>query len=372
MARTSDPTPFMRTALRLAQRGRGWVEPNPMVGCVLVRDRRVIGQGYHRRFGGPHAEVNALRDCARRGNSPRGATAYVTLEPCCHHGKTPPCTEALIAAKVARLVAAMRDPFPQVAGRGAASLRAAGIGVEFGLCDPEARRLNEAYLHRLATALPWVIVKWAQTLDGRIATASGDSRWVSNEASRRLVHQLRARVDAVVVGIGTVLADDPLLTARGVPVRRAALRVVIDPRLRLPERCALLRSAHGVLVATRQTDSLKAKRLQDRGVELFPLTGESRRADLAPLLGHLVERHRATNILVEGGAALTGSLLEQGLVNQVLAFVTPRILGDDKAIAAVSGLRCAAMRHARELSLRAVKRLGDDVMLDYRVVERRG
>ena len=197
--------------MALAVRGQGAVEPNPMVGCVLVRGGRVVGEGWHKRFGGPHAEVEALRAA---GRAARGATAYVSLEPCCHFGKTPPCTDALIAAGVSRVVAAMRDPFPKVRGRGRRLLEAAGIKVGMGLCEAEAMRLNAPYLKRQRTGRPWVILKWAQSVDGRIATRTGDSKWISSEDSRAQAHDLRGRVDAVIVGVGTVRADDPLLTCR--------------------------------------------------------------------------------------------------------------------------------------------------------------
>src|SRR5688500_7305813 len=213
----------MRRALALARRGWGRTAPNPMVGAVVVRDGVVVGEGWHAEFGGDHAEVMALREAGERA---RGATLYVTLEPCCHHGKTPPCTKAVIAARVGRVVCAMADPFPRVAGDGIAELRSTGIAVAIGVCEAEARVLNAPYLTLLGKGRPWVIAKWAMSLDGRIATRTGDSKWISGEASRRLVHELRGRVDAVMVGSGTALADDPLLTARP-PGPRTAARVVL-------------------------------------------------------------------------------------------------------------------------------------------------
>src|SRR5262245_3997728 len=229
----------MRRALELAERGRGYVEPNPLVGAVVVRDRHVVGEGWHERYGAAHAEVNAL---AAAGEAARGATLYLTLEPCCHQGKTPPCTEAILRAGVGRVVAAMRDPFPEVAGQGAARLQAAGVAVELGQGEPDARRLNAPYLKLLASGRPYVHAKWAMTLDGKIATRTGDSKWISNEASRRHVHELRGRMDAIVVGIGTVLADDPLLTARP-PGPRTPARVVLDRRGRTPLTSNLARTA---------------------------------------------------------------------------------------------------------------------------------
>ena len=229
----------MRRAVELAERGRGHVEPNPLVGAVIVRDGQIVGEGWHKKFGQAHAEVNAFTSA---GEAARGATLYVTLEPCCHHGKTPPCTDAVIRAGIARVVAALQDPFPQVAGQGAALLRAAGIPIEFGVCAKEARRQNAPYLKLLATGRPYVHAKWAMSLDGKIATRTGDSQWISNETSRRRVHELRGRMDGILVGIGTALADDPLLTARP-PGPRTACRVILDSKGRLPITSQLVRTA---------------------------------------------------------------------------------------------------------------------------------
>lgn len=234
----------MYQALALAEQGQGWVEPNPMVGCVLVKDGRELGRGYHQQFGGPHAEVNALEDAKKRSEEVCGATVYLTLEPCSHFGKTPPCADALIQAQVARVVVAMVDPDPRVSGRGIERLREAGIEVVVGVCQPQAQQLNEPFTKRVTTGLPWVIVKWASTLDGKVATHTGHSKWISSPASRKLVHDIRARVDAVMVGIGTVLVDDPQLTARGVAVKRVARRVVIDPELRMPPPSKQIGRAH--------------------------------------------------------------------------------------------------------------------------------
>src|SRR6516225_9006543 len=245
---TSSDEPWMRRALELAERGRGHVEPNPLVGAVVVRDGVNVGEGWHRRYGEAHAEVNAL---SAAGEAARGATLYVTLEPCCHHGKTPPCTDAILRAGVGRVVAAMLDPFPQVAGRGADILRAAGVAFEVGVLEAEARRLNAPYLTLLREGRPYVLAKWAMTLDGKIATRTGDSKWISNKASGCRVHELRGRVDAILVGVGTALADDPQLTARP-PGPRTATRVVLDSRCRLPLMSQLATTARIVptLVAT--------------------------------------------------------------------------------------------------------------------------
>ncbi|MEO1236161.1 MAG: bifunctional diaminohydroxyphosphoribosylaminopyrimidine deaminase/5-amino-6-(5-phosphoribosylamino)uracil reductase RibD [Planctomycetota bacterium] len=338
----------MDRALELAARGRGLVEPNPMVGAVLLRDGEVVGEGFHERFGGPHAEVNALADARRRGVDPKGLTMVVTLEPCSHRGKTGPCAEALIEAGMGRVVVAMVDPFPEVAGRGLARLREAGVEVDVGLREAEARRLNEAFIKRVTTGLPWVTAKWAQTVDGRTATASGDSQWISNERSRVRVHEWRGRVDAVMVGVGTAIADDPLLTARPVDpvlVRRVARRVVADRSGRLPK---------------------DAKLLHDGGPPVTVIDGELR-AGLCRLAEEGV-----TNVLVEGGATLIGALLADGLVDQLLVFTAPKLIGDAEAAPAVRGLTCEAIGRAVALELVGVERLGDDVLLDYRVENRSG
>ena len=368
----SDAT-IMKRALRLARRGEGFVEPNPMVGCLVVRDQTIIGQGYHRRFGAPHAEVEALEDCRARGQDPAGADVFVTLEPCCHEGKTPPCTAALVAAGVGCVHVAMEDPFDLVSGRGIEALRRAGHHVRIGVCESEARLMNAPYLKRTANGLPWVITKWAQSVDGRIAAADGESRWISNERSRRGVHRLRARVDAILVGIGTVLADDPKLTARGVRLRRRARRVVLDPQLRLPLTAQLLQGADlRVTVATRQNpDRAKAARLAERGVEIIELPPADREGSLLamrPLLNHLAQRHGATNVLAEGGGKIFGALFADELVDQVLVYVAPRIMADTRAVAAVDGLASHGVAGAPSLKLLGVKRIDGDVLLDYRVV----
>ncbi|MEO6808638.1 MAG: bifunctional diaminohydroxyphosphoribosylaminopyrimidine deaminase/5-amino-6-(5-phosphoribosylamino)uracil reductase RibD, partial [Isosphaeraceae bacterium] len=270
---------WMRRALAEAERGRGAVEPNPMVGAVVVREGRIVGVGHHARFGGPHAEVVAL---ARAGEAARGATLYVTLEPCCHIGKTPPCVESVIRAGIVRVLAAMPDPFPKVSGGGFAKLKEAGVSVEVGLEQTAARRLNAPYLKRLITGFPYVTAKWAMTLDGKTATGSGDSRWISGSRSRALVHELRGRVDAVAVGIGTALADDPQLTARP-PGPRQAVRLVLDSSARLPINSQLARTAREVPVWIAVNDRASADRLtalSDLGCEVLSFPG----SDSIPVL----------------------------------------------------------------------------------------
>jgi diaminohydroxyphosphoribosylaminopyrimidine deaminase/5-amino-6-(5-phosphoribosylamino)uracil reductase len=377
---------YMARALSLARRGQGFVEPNPMVGAVIVRDGVIIGEGYHQRYGKAHAEVNALADARGRGHEVAGATMYVTLEPCAHEGKTPPCAKAIIEAKIGRVCCAMIDPFEQVAGRGVAMLRQAGVEVEVGVLEQEARALNRPFLKRLATGRPWVVLKWAQSLDGKIAAAGGDSRWISSAASRRLVHQWRGRMDAVLVGIGTALADDPQLTARDVRPRREALRVVVDPQLRLPVTSQLLRPCddrsgdiHPLLIAasaaTLSDQQAKADQFRQRGVKFFPLEtlghstmGQGRaEMDLAPLMAHLAQEHQATNVLVEGGGVLHGSLLRQALADELRVFACPRIVGDERARSGIAGMNCQTMEEARAVTFLSSRKSGEDVLLAYLV-----
>ncbi len=316
----------MRRAIELARRGEGLVEPNPMVGAVVASPAgEVLGEGWHEAFGGPHAEVRAL---AAAGGSARGATLYVTLEPCCHHGKTPPCTDAVIAAGVGRVVVAAGDPFPEVAGRGVAALRAAGVAVETGLCEAEAVRLTAPFRMLVSRGRPWVIAKWAASLDGRLAAAPGGDRWISSPESLRLVHELRARVDGVLVGIGTALADDPLLTTRPAGPRRAT-RIVLDGSARLPRESRLVQSARDwpLLVAVGPAATAqRIEALRAVGCEIWQ-GGEgdpgSRLDEFLRELG----RRRMTNLLVEGGAAVLGSFFSRGLVDEIHAFTAAKILG---------------------------------------------
>jgi diaminohydroxyphosphoribosylaminopyrimidine deaminase/5-amino-6-(5-phosphoribosylamino)uracil reductase len=319
---------YMTRALAEAGRGRGAVEPNPMVGALVVRDGQVVGVGHHERFGGPHAEVVALRRAEERA---RGATLYVTLEPCCHHGKTPPCTDTILSAGVRRVVAAMRDPFPRVDGGGFAILRAAGVEVEVededGAIAAEARRLNGPYLKRLATGLPYVTAKWAMTLDGKTATGTGDSRWISGPRSRALVHEVRGRMDAILAGIGTALADDPSLTARP-PGSRTPARVILDGSARLPPSSQLAATAREVPVWLAVTDRAHTDRLEALEalgclILRFPGSGP---VPILPLLEELGQRG-VTNLLVEGGGTVLGAFLDAGAVDEVDVFLAPKIEG---------------------------------------------
>ncbi len=352
---------WMRRALDLAERGRGHVEPNPLVGAVIVRDGQIVGEGWHQQFGAAHAEVNAL---AQAGSAAPGATLYVTLEPCCHHGKTPPCTAAVIRAGITRVVAALEDPFPQVAGRGAALLRAAGIPVEFGVGAAAARRQNAPYLKLLSTGRPYVHAKWAMSLDGKIATRTGDSKWISSEASRRRVHELRGRMDGILVGIGTALADDPLLTARP-PGPRTACRVILDSHARLAAVSQLVQTARQVptLIAVSAQAKNAPAALSAAGCEILAVPGDAEgRPDIMRLLDEL-GRRRWTNLLVEGGAAVLGSFFDRDAVDEIHAFVAPKLIGGAEAKSPIAGRGVDAIVQSAGWTTESIENLDGDAYL---------
>jgi diaminohydroxyphosphoribosylaminopyrimidine deaminase / 5-amino-6-(5-phosphoribosylamino)uracil reductase len=353
---------FMSLALELAERGRGWVEPNPLVGAVVVRDGHVVTEGWHEKFGQAHAEVNALRQAGEAAN---GSTLYVTLEPCCHFGKTPPCTDAVIRAGIRRVVVAMLDPFPQVAGRGAAVLRQAGIVVEVGIGEAAARRLNAPYLKRLRTGRPWVHGKWAMTLDGKIATRTKKSQWITGEKSRARVHELRGKMDAIVVGRGTLVADDPLLTARP-PGPRTATRVVLTATGEgLPDKCRLLESVQAapILIVTSAGCAKKLAPWRERGADVLELPpSASGVLDVKSLLTELAGRGM-TNVLVEGGAGTLGSFRDAGEIDEVHAFIAPKLFGGDGAMSPIAGFGIAEIGEATNLSDCRVEQVGDDVLV---------
>lgn len=366
---------FLDLAARLAWRGFGRVEPNPMVGAVLVREGRIIGRGHHRVYGGPHAEREAITDAQRQAEPTRGATLYTTLEPCTHVGKQPPCVPAIVEAGIRRVVVACADVNPVAAG-GAAALRQAGVQVDFCADSPGAIRVSEPFLRRVRTGRPLVIVKWAQTVDGRIATRTGESRWVSGARARARVHRMRARVDVVLTGIGTVLADDPQLTVRcGAPPRRVAARVIMDTALQTPLDSALVRTAGQTptLIACAQ-DSVHDAAIRERaewyrnaGVALLPAarSAPGGRVDPGAVLKHLAAERRAATVLVEAGPRLVGSLLRAGLVDVVVVYVAPIVLGDEHGRPAASGRIAPRFADADRFGLIRVSRVDDDVELVY-------
>lgn len=340
---------YMRSALKLAQRGVGAVEPNPAVGCLIVKAGQVVGRGWHRKFGGPHAEINAIEDCKTLGVSPAGATMYVTLEPCCHYGKTGPCTDAIVGAKLAKVVVATLDPSKHAGGQGIEQLRNAGIGVQVGVCETEAKLLNAPFIKFVATGRCWVVLKWAQSIDGKLAYHGQDGRGVegmavtrriSNEESRKDVHKLRRRAGAILVGIGTVLADDPLLTARPSPAPprggaskgKKPVRIVLDSHLRIPSGCKLLATAKEapVLILTSeraiQANPQAAEEIAQKGAELLGYPGTQGRSNLHFLLDELSKRGIA-QLLVEGGPAVITSFLKERLADEIVVYISPKILG---------------------------------------------
>jgi diaminohydroxyphosphoribosylaminopyrimidine deaminase/5-amino-6-(5-phosphoribosylamino)uracil reductase len=369
---------WMQRALELAARGQGRVEPNPMVGCVLVQDNRLLSEGWHEFFGGAHAEVNAIRNAQ---GSVAGCTAYVTLEPCSHFGKTPPCADALIEAAVRRVVIAQPDPNPLVAGKGIERLKSAGIEVDVDVCQNPAADLLAPYLKRTTLQLPWIIAKWAMTWDGKIATASGDSQWISNEQSRSVVHQIRGRVDGIMVGINTVLKDDPLLTARPAGVRQAT-RIVLDSQARTPIESQICRTANEfrtLIAVGPDAEVAKIERLRSTGCEVWqaetdgPATGLSKQAHshsanarLMSLLSEL-SRRRMTNVLVEGGSELLGSLFDLRQIDEVHLFLGGKMLGGREALTPMGGTGLPKMLESQSLTIRSLTQFENDVYLVGRV-----
>ncbi|HKJ76205.1 MAG TPA: bifunctional diaminohydroxyphosphoribosylaminopyrimidine deaminase/5-amino-6-(5-phosphoribosylamino)uracil reductase RibD [Gammaproteobacteria bacterium] len=346
----------MARAVRLASKGLYTTDPNPRVGCVLVADGEVVGEGWHEYAGGPHAEVHALEQA---GEKARDATAYVTLEPCCHHGRTGPCSDALVEAGVARVVVAAGDPNPRVSGEGLGRLQAAGIEVEEGLLRGQAEALNPGFVRRMRDGRPFVRSKLAMSLDGRTAMASGESRWITSEAARTDVHRLRARSSAIVTGIGTVLADDPSLTVRleDLPEPRQPLRVVLDPRLSLPESARMLSLPGRTLVVTAADDPEQQERLEAAGAEVLRLPGGPDSIDLPAMLEEL-GRREVNEVLLETGATLSGAMLQAGLLDEIVVYMAPLLMGDGaRGLFHLPGLEEMAGRVELEIDeMRAVGR----------------
>lgn len=347
----------MTRALELAERGRGHVEPNPLVGAVVVRDGTIVGEGWHEKFGNAHAEINALAQAEERA---RGATLYVTLEPCCHHGKTPPCTDAVVRAGIRRVVASMLDPFAAVAGRGLAILREAGVEVEVGLGGPAAHRLNAPYFMRLRAGRPWIHGKWAMTLDGKIACFTGSSKWITSEAARAKAHELRGRMDGIIIGRGTLLADDPLLTARPAGARVATRIVLTSGQQPLPDDCQLLRTldAAPVMVLTSEQGSLQMDSWKQRGAEIVAVP-QLNVANALAILG----KRGTTNVLVEGGAGVLGSFLDEGLIDEVHAFIAPKLIGGLRAPSPIAGRGVADILDAIPFADCRIEQMGGDCII---------
>ncbi len=356
---------YMKLALSLARKGRGYVSPNPMVGAILVKKGRITGRGYHQRFGGNHAEINAIRNA---GGNVAGSTLYVTLEPCCHEGKTPPCINSIIEHKIARVVIGSIDSNPLVCRQGINYLQNSGIEVKTGVLENECRKLNEIFFHYMETGLPFVTIKYAQTLDGRIATLTGDSQWISSEASLKFAHRLRAEHDAVLVGIGTVMKDDPQLTVRLVRGRNP-LRVVVDSGLNISKKAKIIKdtSPAPTLIATvKKASDPKLRSMAGSGAEIITVdSGRNGNVDLKKLFKILAER-KVSSILVEGGAQIITSVLKDNLANRMVTVIAPKIIG--KGIEAVGDLNIRNLGSAKILSIQKIERRGDDIIVDSRLI----
>jgi len=355
----------MKMALRLAAFGIGQVEPNPAVGCVLVRDGKVIGKGYHKKFGEAHAEINALTDCRVRGEDPAGATMYVTLEPCCHHGKTGPCTDAILEARIAKVFVAMSDPAEHANGRGIRQLRGAGLDVEVGLCEHYARLLNAAYIKYVRTHRPYVIVKWAQSLDGKLAwKPDSGRRWISGPLSRRDAHRLRRASQAILTGVNTILDDDPLLTPRP-PKGKSPLRVILDSQLRILLRRKVMNTRRfGSLLFTTETGVVgqdkKIDRILSKGVDVTVVPEVQGHCGLKTVLTELARRE-VQQVLVEGGPALIAAFLEEGLADAVRIYIAPVLLGDQGHKPLSDAM--AALTRPTSLTDPEIKTFGHDVCI---------
>lgn len=352
---------FMARALRLAELGLNTTTPNPRVGCVIVRSGAVIGEGWHRRAGEAHAETHALQAA---GSNTHGATAYVTLEPCSHHGRTPPCAEALLAAGVTRVVAAMQDPNPQVAGQGMSLLASAGVVAECGLLEAEARELNIGFVSRMSRGRPWLRMKLATSLDGKTALQNGASQWITGSAARHDGHRWRARACAILSGIGTVRDDDPQLNVRAVATSRQPLKVVVDSALELPLESRVLNDG-GVLVATASEDCEKSAALRGRGAEILCLPNAVGKVDLPALLDEL-GRREINELHVEGGFRLNGAMLAAGLVDELLFYLAPCLIGN-AALGMFDLPALAALEDRRRLTIRDLRMIGPDVRILARI-----
>ena len=355
---------YMRLALQLAEQGCGYVSPNPMVGAVLVKDGRIIGQGYHERYGSLHAERNALASCTE---SPEGATLYVTLEPCCHFGKTPPCTEAILQSRIRKVVVGSHDPNPLVAGKGIEQLRKLGVEVVEGVLKEECDKLNKVFFHFIQTGTPYVVLKYAMTMDGKTAAYTGASQWITGEAARRRVHQDRHRYRAVMTGIGTVLADDPLLTCR-IEGGRNPLRILCDTHLRTPLTSQIVTTAKEVptIIATCCTDFKRQEPYCRAGCRILMIPEKDGHLDLSQLMTRLGEE-KIDSILLEGGGILNWSALQSGIVSKVQAYIAPKLFGGTNGKTPVAGMGVPSPKDAFFLTNSTVAYVGEDILIESEV-----
>ncbi|MBO7460327.1 MAG: bifunctional diaminohydroxyphosphoribosylaminopyrimidine deaminase/5-amino-6-(5-phosphoribosylamino)uracil reductase RibD [Bacteroidales bacterium] len=360
---------LMRRAIELAKKGGGYVHPNPLVGCVVVKDDEIIAEGYHEKYGEFHAERNALTRCQ---SETKDASLYVTLEPCCHYGKTPPCTEIIIEKGIKKVFVGILDPNPLVAGKGVKILQDAGIEVEVGLCEDEIREMNKVFLKYITTKRPYVIMKTAMTLDGKIAAYTGDSRWVTNEQSRKLVHELRSEMAAVMVGIGTVLADDPMLNVRLEGEHHQPIRIVVDSNLRIPIDSQLVKTAkeYRTIVATTVSDNCRdARPCVSTGIELIQCKSNNNHVDINDLMTKLGAMG-IDSILLGGGGTLNAAFLEAGCVDEVWAFIAPKIIGGEGAKTPVSGKGIDKMSDAIQLQNIDIQNINGDILIKGKICSR--
>lgn len=358
-----DDTQYMRLALELAKKGCGCVNPNPMVGAVIVKNGEIIGEGYHQRYGEAHAERNALANCI---TSPRDSTIYVTLEPCCHYGKTPPCTEAIIESGIRKVVIGVKDPNPVVAGKGAEILRQHGIEVIEGILVEECLKLNEVFFHYVKTKTPYVVMKYAMTMDGKIATRTGNSKWITGEEARRRVHEDRHRYSGIMVGVNTVIADDPLLTCR-IENGRNPIRIICDTDLRTPANSQIVTTASVIptIIATSSLDLEKTRIYIDAGCEVMEVSEKDGHIDLNELMIKLGEK-KIDSILLEGGGILNWSALKSGIVNKVQAYVAPKLFGG-LGKTPIAGLGVEIPDEAFLLTDTTITMLGNDILIESEV-----
>ena len=360
---------YMRRAIQLAVEGEGKTRPNPLVGAVVVKDGRIIGEGYHTKYGSLHAEREALADCKRRGETPQDADIYVTLEPCCHTGKQPPCTEVLVEAGVKRVIIGSSDPNPLVSGKGIEFLKQHKIQVETGFLKEECDELNPVFFHYITTGKPYVALKYAMTADGRIATVTGASKWITGEAAREHVQRLRNRYASILAGINTVLSDNPMLNCR-LPGGVNPLRIVLDSSLRIPLDCDLVQTAREIplLVVCGAAPEAKKEALEKLGAEVLALPGADGRPDLAALVSEL-GRRGVDSLLIEGGSQVHYSALNAGIVNHIYSYVAPKIFGGARALGPVSGAGAEQVSDAFQLCRKGPQILGDDILIEYEVAK---
>lgn len=353
---------YMSRALELAKRGEGYVSPNPMVGAVIVKNGRIIGEGWHERIGGLHAERNAFKHCIEDCT---GATIYVTLEPCCHWGRTPPCTDAIIEHKIARVVVGCLDPNPLVAGKGLQILKNAGITCVSGVLEQECLALNEVFFHYITTKTPFVVMKYAMTLDGKIASVTGDAKWVTGEAARHHVHHTRKRLSAIMVGIGTVLADDPMLNCR-IESGVDPIRLICDSHLRIPLDSQIVRTAKDIptWVFCAEADASRRNALESAGVRVVLMPDETKTHVDLPAMMNCLGKEQIDSILLEGGGILNGEMLRLGLVHHVQAYIAPKLVGGAQASGPVNGAGIPRMADALQLEHITVTQLGEDILIE--------